>query len=171
MINSDKSGDSGEEKEGIFPSFLTFFRFRIICSESLHGYSFHFLFVQRTVVVIGIFFRDTVYHVHSFDHLAERGVASVKMRSRLVHDEELAAAGIGMHSPCHGKYAGGMRQIVGYAVLGKLAFDRVAGTAHTGSVGASALDHETIDDAMEDQAVIEAFFYKADEIDHPRQNL
>ena len=57
-----------------------------------------------------------------------------------------------------------MSQIVGYAVLGKLAFDRVAGTAHTGSVRASALDHKTIDDAMEDQAVIEAFFYKADEI-------
>ena len=57
-----------------------------------------------------------------------------------------------------------MVQVVLEAVGGELAADLIARAAHAVPVRASALDHKTIDDAMEDQAVIEAFFYKADEI-------
>ena len=57
-----------------------------------------------------------------------------------------------------------MLQVIFETVLGELAFDAVSRTAHTGSVRASALDHETFDHAMEDQTIIEAFFDKTDKI-------
>ena len=57
-----------------------------------------------------------------------------------------------------------MFQTVLETVLGKFTFDIVAGATHSGSVRASTLDHEAIDNAMEDQAVIEALLYQADKI-------
>ena len=48
-----------------------------------------------------------------------------------------------------------MLKIVLYAVACKLALDGIAGASHSRSVGAAALDHETGDDPVEDQAVIE----------------
>ena len=59
-----------------------------------------------------------------------------------------------------------MLKIIGKAILCKFSFDAVAGAAHTGSIRASSLDHEAIDHTMEDQAVIEAFFDKADKVIH-----
>ena len=82
------------------------------------------------------------------------------MRRILVHDEELAAGGIRVHGPCHGKNAAGVLKIIFYAVLGKLALDRIAGTAHAASLRVAALDHESFNDAVEDQPVIEILISK-----------
>ena len=57
-----------------------------------------------------------------------------------------------------------MFQVIFETVLGELALDAVSWAAHTGSIRASALNHETVDNTVEDQAVIKAFFYKADEV-------
>ena len=81
-----------------------------------------------------------------------------------MHDEELASSRVGMHGSCHGKNACLMLQGIVEAVLGELTFDAVARAAHAGSIRAAALDHEAVDDAVEDQAVIEALFHQADEI-------
>ena len=59
-----------------------------------------------------------------------------------------------------------MRQIILETVVGKLTLDAVSRAAHAGAVRASALDHKAFDDAVEDQSVIEAFFYKRDKIVH-----
>ena len=57
-----------------------------------------------------------------------------------------------------------MSQIICNTVLCKFALDAVSRTAHSGSFRASALDHETVDDTVEDQSVIESFLYKAYEV-------
>ena len=95
---------------------------------------------------------------------AESRIASVKMRGSLVHDEELAASGVGVHSSCHGQNAGGVGQVIGESVLGEFTLDIVAGAAHAVAVWASALDHKTVDDTVKNQAVVEALFDKADKV-------
>lgn len=65
-----------------------------------------------------------------------------------------------------------MLQLVDKAVLCELSFDGVARSACAVAVRAAALDHEAADDAVKDQTVIEAFFYKADKvIDCVRRDL
>ena len=86
------------------------------------------------------------------------------MRTGLVHDEELAACGIGMHSSCHRQNTLGVLQIVAYAVSSEFTLDAVAGTTTSGAVRTSALDHETADDTVEDQTVIEMLVDQADKI-------
>ena len=57
-----------------------------------------------------------------------------------------------------------MGQVVPEAVLGELALDGVAGTAHAGPIGAAALDHKAGDHPVEDQAVIIALLDQADKV-------
>ena len=83
-----------------------------------------------------------------------------------MHDEELRTGGIRHHGAGHGQHAGRVLQIVGEAILAEFPFDTVAGASRAGALGASALDHETADDAVEDQPVIKSFFDQADEIVH-----
>ena len=59
-----------------------------------------------------------------------------------------------------------MTQVVADAVGLELALDAVAGAAHTGAVGAAALNHEAVDAAVEDQAVIETGVGERDKIPH-----
>ena len=81
-----------------------------------------------------------------------------------MHDEELAACGIGMHSSGHGQNAFGVLQIVSYAVSSEFTLDAVAGATTSGAVRTSTLDHETADDTVEDQTVIEMLVDQADKI-------
>ena len=75
-----------------------------------------------------------------------------------MHDKELASAGVWMHGSCHGKNTGSVCKVVCNAVLSEFAFNAVSRTAHAGSVRAAALDHEAVDDTVEDQTVIKSFF-------------
>ena len=86
------------------------------------------------------------------------------MWSCLVHDKELASGRVRIHGSCHGENTWCMLQVVFETVLGELTLDAVSRATHTGSVRASALNHKAVDDTVEDQAVIKAFFYKADEV-------
>ena len=86
------------------------------------------------------------------------------MGSLLHHDEELAAGGVGVHGTGHGQHAPVVEQVVLEAVLGELALDGVAGTAHAGALGAAALDHKPRDAAMEDKTVIKPLLDEADEV-------
>ena len=78
-----------------------------------------------------------------------------------MHDKELGACAVRHHASCHGKHACGMLKVIFKAVIGKFSFDAVSGAAHTGAGRISALDHETRDDPVEDDAVIKALIDKA----------
>ena len=57
-----------------------------------------------------------------------------------------------------------MFELVYESVLSEFACYAVAGTSHSGAIRASALDHETVDYPVEDQAVVETGFDKADKV-------
>ena len=64
----------------------------------------------------------------------------------------------------HRQDALGVGEVIFESVLGKLAGNRVAGSARAEPLRAAALDHETVDDPVKDQTVVKSFFDEADEI-------
>ena len=82
----------------------------------------------------------------------------------MMHDEELAAGRVRMHGAGHGNDTWLMFQIVLKPVLIKFPFDAVARAAHTVTVGATALNHKTVNNAVEGQVVIEPFFHQGNKI-------
>ena len=153
-----------EEVVGFRFNALALLRFRIIHPKGLHGNGFDFLLIQRTILIIRVFLGNAVYHIHTFGDFAKACVSAVQMRSSLVHNEELASGRVGMHSSCHGENTLRVAQIILETVLIKFSFDGISRAAHAGSVRAAALNHKAIDDTVKDEAIIEAFFYKTDEI-------
>ena len=107
---------------------------------------------------------DGVHHVHAGRYLAEGGVLAVQVLGVGVHDEELAARGVGGGGTGHTENAPLMLQVVLHAVEEELALDAVARAAHSGALGAAALDHEAGDDPVEDQAVIVIVVTQVDEV-------
>ena len=95
-----------------------------------------------------------------FEHLAERRVLAVQELAVFVHDEELATWRSSATARAHRQNAALMAQVVLHAVELELAPDAVAGAAHTSSLRAAALDHEAGDDAVKNQAVVEALICK-----------
>ena len=138
-------------------------RLGISLAESLHSDLDHLLLVQRTVGAVGLGGGDAIHDIHALDDLTEGGVLAVQMGGGLVHQEELAAGGVGVHGTGHGQNAAVVLELVLEAVGGELAGDGVAGATHAGAVGAAALDHEAGNDAMEDQTVIIALVDQGDE--------
>ena len=66
----------------------------------------------------------------------------------------------------HAQHAARVAQVVRHAVSGELALNAVAGAAHARPLRAAALDHETGDHAVEDQAVIKTGVCETDEVAH-----
>ena len=123
---------------------------------------------RKSVGTLAIF----IHYIHALGDFAESGVGAVQMRSGFVHDEELASGGIRMHGPGHGKHAFCMRQVIPEAVLGEFSPDGIAGSAGSGSFGAASLNHESGNDPVERQPVIETFLNQADEVvDRIRRDL
>ena len=100
---------------------------------------------------------DALEHVVAGDELAEGGVLAVEKLGVAVADEKLAAGRVGVGRARH-------RDDAAHVGLGvELGLDLVAGAAGAGhaglarlGVGAAALDHEALDDAVKRGAVIEA---------------
>ena len=65
-------------------------------------------------------------------------------------DEELRARRVGIVAARHRQDARHVRRVV------ELRLDIIAAAAVAGPLRAAALDHEAVDDAMEDQIVVEA---------------
>ena len=145
-------------------SSLAFLRFRILDAEGLNGNGSHSLRLQRFVAVVGVDRCDFIYDFQAFCYFSESSVCAVQMRSSFVHDEELASCAVREHGTCHGENAWGVCEVVLKSVLGELTLDAVIRAAGACACRISALDHESRDDAVEDQAVIEAFFYQTDEV-------
>ena len=83
-----------------------------------------------------------------------------------MHDEELAAGGVGSHGASHGQHTCAVVQVVFETVAGKFALDAVAGAAGTSAQRVAALNHETGNDAVEDHTVIKTLVNQGDEVVH-----
>ena len=111
---------------------------------------------------------DLVYHVHALGHLAKYGItpalhtlaAVVEEVIVLDVDKKLGAGGVGVLGPGHGN---GSRDIF-EAVIGLIA-NRGAGGLLLHILGKStALDHEVINDPVENGAVVVAAFDVFDKV-------
>ena len=131
---------------------------------SVYGDGNDLLLSHGTVSHAGSGGSDGIHNVHAGSDLAEGGVLAVQVLSVLVHDEELAAGGVGGLGTGHAENAALVLQIVLDAVVEEFALDAVAGAAHAAALGAAALDHEALDDPMEDQAVIVIVAAQVDEV-------
>ena len=144
-----------------------------ILSEGVHPHGGHDLILIGAVGTVGVGGGDFVHHIHAGGDHAEGGIVLVKEGGICMADEELAAGGIigqgrheGMTLAGHGDHAPDVGQIVVHVVVGKFALDAIVGAAHAGTGGVAALDHEALDDPVEDHAVIKAFVGQGDEVLH-----
>ena len=138
-----------------------------VFGKRLFGYDgngFHLLRLQGLIGPVGRNACDTVENVETVRKLTESRVITVKVRSVLVHDEELRTCGVGVHGTSHGNHASGVLQGILYAVGSKFALNLIAGTAHTCSCGVAALNHKACDNSVENKSVIEAFVCKLCEV-------
>ena len=130
----------------------------------LNGDGCNLLLGQRTVLTVGLDLGDSVDHVHAGSDLAEGCILAIQMLGILMHDKELAACGVGGGGTGHAQNTALVLQIVLDAVEEKFALNAVAGATHAGALGAATLNHETGDDAVKDQAVIEVSAAQIDEV-------
>ena len=104
---------------------------------------------------------DFPHHVHAFADFSEHRVVSVEMRRGRQGNEKLAAvrirAGVGHREDAFGVVFELRMDFVGKGVTG---------TSAAGACGIAALNHEAVDDAMEDDAVVKILFRQLDEIRH-----
>ena len=139
-------------------------RLRVGLAVGVHGDGSDFLLHLRTVAAVGLDGGDGVHHVHAGSHLAEGGVLAVQVLGVGVHDEELAARGVGGGGTRHAENAPLVLQVVLDTVEKELALDAVAGAAHAGALGAAALNHEAGNDSVEDQTIIKMVIAQVDEV-------
>ena len=114
--------------------------------------------LEGAVVRISLHFCNFINYIHIFHNLAKYRVFGVEEVVVDEVDEELAASGVGA-SVCHGNCTP-----VISVVFCKLILDGIAGSATARTGGISPLQHETINNAVEDHAIIVAFFYERFEI-------
>ena len=80
-----------------------------------------------------------------------------------MHDEELTGSGIREHGPGHGKNPAFMKQGIFDAVGGEFPFDGIIQMLAL-QIAPSALNHESFDDAVEDEPSIKAGVHELDEV-------
>ena len=136
----------------------------IIHAEGVHSDLGHALGHTGLVVPVALGARDGVHHFDAFGNLAEGGVLAVQVGGNLVHDEELAAGGVGSHGAGHGQHAAVMLEVILEVIGGELTLDGVAGAAGAGALGAAALDHKAGDDAVEGQTVVVTLLNQGDKV-------
>ena len=145
-------------------AYLCLDGFGILNVEGLDGDLCHSLRLNGLVTPAAASLGDAVNNFHTLGYLAESGILAVKIGSGFVHDEELAACGVGIHCASHGENAGSVLEVIFETVGGEFALDAVAGATHAVAVGAAALNHETGNDTMEDLVIIETLIDEGDEV-------
>jgi len=114
--------------------------------------------LNRAVAGTGFCFTDLVNYIHTFHHVPKDRVFGIEEVVVYKVNEELGSPGVRSgicHRDCTPVVPVGVRELV---------LDRVAGSTHAGARRIAALQHETIDDTVEDHAVIESFFHERFEI-------
>ena len=94
-------------------------------------------------------------------HLHRQGIDVLGGGLAVLHDKELAAVGIGSGIG-HAQRAAEIVQLLAALILELSAVDAL--TARTGAGGVTALNHEILDDAVEDEAIIIALFGQGYEV-------
>src|ERR1700753_1439854 len=97
---------------------------------------------------------DLVDVFHARGHLAPHRVLLVEERSVVEADEELAVAGIRVAVAHHRGRSAAMRLAI------ELGLELGAGTAGSGAMRATGLGHETLDHAMEHDAVVKSLAHE-----------
>src|ERR1700730_3678061 len=97
---------------------------------------------------------DLVDVVHARRHLAPDRVLAVEEGGIVEADEELAVAGVRARGARHRGGAAHMRLLV------ELGLELLAGTAGAGALRTAGLRHETLDHAMEHDAVVKSLAYQ-----------
>ena len=121
---------------------------------------------SRSVVVVGCNVGDLVNHFHALDNLAECRILTVQMRCVGVADEELGGRAVLVCAASHGDYAASVGESVLHTVSCEFTLDSVCRTTHACACGVAALDHKSLDNAVEDEPVVEAFLNKLCEVFH-----
>src|SRR5262249_6212567 len=101
-------------------------------------------------VLHGLAALDLVQVFHALNHLAPHSVLLVEEPGIVEADEELAVGAVGVLRARHGAHAAHVR--LGIELGGEVGIARAAGA---GALGAAGLGHEAVDDAVEDNAVVE----------------
>lgn len=114
------------------------------------------LFLVRAVAVVPADADDAVCFLHTGDHLAERCVLPVQMRSILHHNEKLRAGRIGIHGPRHREDSTCMLQRIRESISREFAFDAISRTTHAGPLRITALDHKPRDDAVKNGTIVKS---------------
>jgi len=120
-------------------------------------------FFDRSVFVIGFVFFDLANNVHTFDHLSENDVRSVQPRRDDCGNEELAAICV-LTSVCHTDPTRTVVSELEVLVWEAFAIDALA-THAVASGEVAALNHESLDDAMELGALVPVAFLVGAQVD------
>src|ERR1700712_1506345 len=108
--------------------------------------------------LVGILHRlaalDLVDVFHARGDLAPHRILVVEEGSVVEADEELAVAGIRARRTRHRRGAADMRLLVEFGL------EFLAGTARAGALRTSGLRHESVDDAMENDAVVKSLAHQ-----------
>lgn len=99
---------------------------------------------------------DGVDDVHALNNLTEDDVV-LREIVVLVHDEELGPVGVGT-SVGHGDGA------TGVLASKRFVIETVAGSTGASASWVTTLDHETVDDTVEDGVIVEVILSKIDEV-------
>src|SRR3954454_2693316 len=127
------------------PAMAGSYRRRLVQRDALDAH-----LVERLVARVGRRALDLVDDVHAVGHAAEDGVLSVEPRSGVGgDDEELRAVGV------RARVGHGERDAHDL-VLVELVLELLARPAGAGPGRIPALNHEVLDDPVEDDAVVEA---------------
>ena len=78
--------------------------------------------------------------------------------------QELGRSAVRVIGTCHGDDTSHMRNIIFHTICRELTFDGLLRTAGSVSIGIAALDHESGDDTMESQTIVEAFICQIDKV-------
>lgn len=128
--------------------------------------------VGRHIIIhahgLGLQLGDLVNHIHAVDDLAEHAVAPAlhggggKVQEGVVGvvDEELRGGGVRVHGTGHGNGAA----VVLQAVVGLVLHGLAGGLFIHADAEAAALDHEAVDDAVEDGVGVEAVIHILEEV-------
>lgn len=102
---------------------LHLLRLVILDALRVDGNGLDTLVFKRAVHVVGWNICNLIHDIQTIHDLAESSIASVEMRTILVHDEKLRTGGVRHHGTCHRKNTRFVLQIICKSVLRELAAD------------------------------------------------
>ena len=114
--------------------------------------------------MIAAYVLDTGGMLIAFKNTSECSITAVQMRRDAGHDKKLRTGGVRAHTARHGQDAQCVLERIFKTVAGELAADGITGAAHAGALRVTALDHESWNDTVEEEAIVKTAVGQRDEI-------